>query len=1663
MTIGGALEDDRNLISGDSFYGVFIDPGSSQNVVEGNYIGTTANGLSIPANSTVTYGIAVLGDDNTIGGAAGSGNVIAGAITSSAAGIDLAGNFNTIESNDIGVGIDGVTPLANQYGIFAGGFSNQIGDTSGDGNLVENSLADGIYFYNSSGTSVPDSIVQGNTIEASGSVGIVVADTIESIGGNTISGNVGGGLSISGTSTLGTAVIGNTLVGNGPFGVELSSGANHVQIGDSLAGAGNVISGNASGVGVLITDSGTGHDVITGNTITRDYEGIEIFAGATADILFGNSITANTDEGVVINGKTSTLNILQSNTISGNAGGVEINSPDNQVGGPGVGDGNILFGNGILFNSGVNLQIDGPFATSNLTEGNIVGYDPTTFIGSSYYGIVLSGGAQSNTITGNVVSSNADEPGIDIEGFSTDSNIISNNFVGTDPTGTRGLFNDIGLQIDGGASINTISGNVISGNSNQGVYIHDSGTVGNVLSGNIIGANAAGTGTLQFGSSNDGVGVEIGLGASSNTVTHSLISGNYGGNILIDGAGTSTNTISFDMIGTDNTGEVALPSPGFTPVDGVVISSGATTNFIGPGDVISGNTSFGVVITDAGTSGNIVYGDFIGTDALGSLKIPNVQDGIEIAAGATGNTIGGLTSTPGTGLGNLISGNDDTSANETDGGGVLITGPGTSSNAVEGNLIGLNVAGTGALGNYEGVVISYSASNNTVGGITSGASNEIGGNDRAVWIIFSSSANVIEGNFIGTNAAGATGLGNTYDGVEISQSGTGNIVGGTVVGASNVIAGNAGDGLFIYATPGVVVQGNYIGTNAAGKAGLGNAANGIDIQQDCPNITIGGVNVLNPDGTIKLLIGNVISANATTGISDGSPSSGLIEGNLIGTDPTGNTRMGNHYYGILIGATGATIGGTTPGAGNLISGNSSVQVFIDGVNNNSKGDLVEGNTIGTNYAGTLAIADTAADGTGVDIYDAAGNTVGGTAAGAGNLISGHVQWGISIDTGSTGNLVEGNEIGTNLAGNAALPNGGQVNPGTPSGGINVNAAPGNTIGGNATGAGNLISGNANAGIYLNDGSTTLIEGNLIGTDLNGKLAVPNATGIFLTGGSSANTIGGTTSGERNVISGNTNGYGVEFQYVSLSDDNLIEGNYVGVNITGNATLPNGYGIFLDGGNVGNTVGGTAAGAGNVITGNNATSGYGKSQLYIAGSSNLVEGNLIGLFANGLAPASSIDAGIFINNPYGPGANTIGGVTASARNVISGNYVGIAIVGGGLNLVEGNYVGTDENGTVAIGNGLVTQTGADDIELGVTSNNTIGGNTPAARNIIAGSASFGLVFGTGATDNLAEGNYIGTDKTGTVALPNYAGIDLGSDSNNTIGGTTSRPGTGAGNLIAGNTFGINTDVASGDVIEGNAIGIVALISGGMSPGNGNDGIEIYGSPSSGIQIGGPSPMDENVISGNGAAGIEINSSSAVLVEGNLIGTDINGKLAVPNTNGVFLDGGSSGNTIGGTLGSTGNVISGNTDFGIEISSNNAVLTDDLIQGNLVGVDITGNAALPNAYGIVDDLGLDDTIGGTAAGQGNVISGNDGPYVFARRSSGRAGGATSSRGTLSASRNPGPRCRARPSAGSSCRQGPAADRSRSGGPRPGPETRSRETSRGCSSTPPPWSRGISSAPT
>jgi titin len=329
---------------------------------------------------------------------------------------------------------------------------------------------------------------------------------------------------------------------------------------------------------------------------------------------------------------------------------------------------------------------------------------------------------------------------------------------------------------------------------------------------------------------------------------------------------------------------------------------------------------------------------------------------------------------------------------------------------------------------------------------------------------------LITGNYIGTDVTGTKALGN-YHGVAVTSNN--NMIGGTTAAARNLISGNGSFGfgnftgiLIAAGATGNLVQGNYIGTDVTGTKALGNTLGGVVIEGDFDRTTSD-----NTIGGTAPGAGNLISGNRGPGVVMAYATGNRVQGNFIGTDVTGTKALGNSGGGVAIGfaSNNNTIGGTATGAGNLISGNRSpipVNRSPGVVIAYATGNLVQGNFIGTDVTGTTALGN---GNGGVEINRGSNNTIGGTAAGAGNLISGNREDGLRISD-SSGNLVQGNSIGIGADG-AAL--------GNDSNGVALVCASNNLIGGPAAGAANTIAYNGRDGVLVDTGTGNAIRRNAI--------------------------------------------------------------------------------------------------------------------------------------------------------------------------------------------------------------------------------------------------------------------------------------------------------------------------------------------------------------------------------------------------------------------------------------------------------------------------------------------------------------------------------------------------------------------------------------------------------
>ncbi len=629
------------------------------------------------------------------------------------------------------------------------------------------------------------------------------------------------------------------------------------------------------------------------------------------------------------------------------------------------------------------------------------------------------------------------------------------------------------------------------------------------------------------------------------------------------------------------------------------------------------------------------------------------------------------------------------------------------------------------------------------------------------------------------------------------------------------------------------------GTDAEAANGL---ADGLTIQ--APNSTVRGLVINSFGGEGILITGSGATNNA-------------VRGNFIGTDATGMQDQGNSGSGVEVsGASNNTIGGTRPAERNVISGH---KVFAGvSLGFNATGNAVQGNYVGTNAAGTAAIPNSR----GIQVSSNSNNTIGGTTAGARNIISGNSGTGIEL-SGSE-NLIQGNFIGTDVTGQGDLGNGGT--------GVAVFSTSGLEIGGTQAGAGNLIAfngenrGDSGHGVVVanSEGNASILSNSIhsnagLGIELGGDGITVNDPDDPDTGPNnfqnfpiiaSTTTTDGSTTIEATLDSTPSTTFTVQFfaRPAGPDDGNTFLGEKAvttdangdaafsfttaqavpaGQEVTATATSPTGdtseFYQFLE--NKTFVVNSTADPGDGVCDENECTL---REAIRAANKNplkNTIEFDIPGDGVHTIAPTSIlqlINRQVVIDGYTQPGAspntqakgsNAVLKIELSGENVGPGsaglslnhpNSVvrglvinrfsneGLNIDGGGVK-VEGNFIGTDATGTTALGNGIGVYAEEGD--------NTIGGASPAARNVISGNELEGVYLDYD-ENNKVQGNLIGTKKDGTGNLGNgSAGVYVYETLNSTIGGTTAA----SANTIAFNDgAGVEVSFTEGHRILQNSI-------------------------------------------------------------------------------------------------------------------------------------------------------------------------------------------------------------------------------------------------------------------
>lgn len=660
--------------------------------------------------------------------------------------------------------------------------------------------------------------------------------------------------------------------------------------------------------------------------------------------------------------------------------------------------------------------------------------------------------------------------------------------------------------------------------------------------------------------------------------------------------------------------------------------------------------------------------------------------------------------------------------------------------------------------------------------------------------------NRIEGCYLGLNLAGLTDQGNTLNGILITNSAN-NTVGGLAAANRNYIAGNSQSGINLsgaLATNNVIL-GNVIGLNTA-NAAVANSADGIRV--NAPSNLIGGSS---PGSR------NVISGNGGQGIEITALGTGTrVVGNYIGVDPGATLDRGNSADGMLVYASGVTVGGAHPGEGNLIAGNTSDGMEISGAG--ATNNLVLGNTIG-------GVAGVPNSGNGILITGGAhNNVIGGLESGAANLIAFNTQVGISVAAAAANtnnafraNLIHSNGgIGINLGAAGVTPNdAGDADTGAnrqqnfPVLTVATNLNSGAVIEGSLSSTPNTPfeldlyasvlfdpTGHGEGEFYLGStGVTTDASGNaafalMLPAGLPGRYLCATATDLD-----------GNTSEFGPVLAALSTTPPATFTVSNTNDSG--PGSLRQAILDANAAVTGGrdqirFEIPGEGPHVIAPLSALPPVADPVILDGFTQSGASANTLS-AGNNAVIKVRLDGNSAPSSVPGLTLWSG----------GNTVRGLAITRFKSTLGS--GLEVLSND-NVVEGCFLGVGTDGVTDLGNG------GDGVFI-AGARNLIGGPAPQAGNLIGGNTDNGVEFsGAGASNNLVLGNVIG-GATGVKNNSNGVLIAAGSH-DNVIGGLE----PGHANLIAFNG-------QAGISVAANAASINNACRGNVIYSNGGLGIDL----------------------------------------------------------------------------------------------------------------------------------------------------------------------------------------------------------------------------------------------
>jgi len=604
----------------------------------------------------------------------------------------------------------------------------------------------------------------------------------------------------------------------------------------------------------------------------------------------------------------------------------------------------------------------------------------------------------------------------------------------------------------------------------------------------------------------------------------------------------------------------------------------------------------------------------------------------------------------------------------------------------------------------------------SVGFDLSGANETVTGLSFSWWntaIVIDSAAggDTVTADRIGVTANGGSDTA-VANGVEIDNS-PNSVVGGSTASAGNVVADLTQNAVAVLgpAASGARIQDNLIGTSPDGQFAQG-VGEGVSVI-DASTVTITGNTVVaSPSAALGISVGGINSVVSGIVVQDNTV--GLVAG---GTAAQTDTNRAAFTSGIEIGGrvSGALIGGTSPGQGNVVAASSVADIVVTGTS--VSGVSVLGNRIGTNAAGTQIERYGQTNAIGVAVAGATTTTIGSSGGGA-NTVVGHgngeviiqpaaslMKTGSSVigypalttfpgtdktNTGTMSTLVAGNRIGTFADGDSVPETLGLT-------GI-LDTGSGDTVG-----PGNLVDWEDD-GIAIG-GANDTVEGNLVGVAGTGLSALPNSTGVFVEPSAGGTRIGvpGTTA---NTISGNFNG-------LVVAAPATVQNNLFGTTNLGNAvvapyggTLPADVAgrasydpvlVVVAPTGAGSTIGGTQPGFGNVISGSSglglAIDGHGGSS---AAARTVVQGNTIGLGVDRTTVIPNTGDGVAVNAPgtlVGALPAQAGDSSVAGGNLIENSATGVDVFPTTTGVIVASNSIAHNGGSLLSGNGIVLQSGA----------------------------------------------------------------------------------------------------------------------------------------------------------------------------------------------------------------------------------------------------------------------------------------------------------------------------------------------------------------------------------